>query len=145
MAAGAVDYRAEALVPPGTATAGPGRFRPARAQELSPDHVRVHLPAGAGGWLVLANAYSPAWKAESGGRSLALEPTNSVAMGVAVPHGARTVDFRLDRTVFYLGALISVLSLAATGALALTGRRRRRRAPRPVRGAEARAAHSGGV
>jgi hypothetical protein len=125
-AGGTLDPRREALVPPGSppAPAGGAGFRPARVEELAPDHVRVHLAPGSAGWLVLANAYTPTWKAEVDGHEAGITRTNYAAMGVPVSRGARVVDFRLDRTGFWLGAALSCAALAGIVALAVLGRRR---------------------
>jgi len=123
---GALDPRREALVPPG-ASAPPDaakEFREARTEILAPDRVRVHLPAGGGGWLVLANSYSAQWRAEVDGRDEEIRPTNHTQMGLPVAAGARTVEFRLDRSGFWAGVAISLASLALTALLALRPRRR---------------------
>jgi hypothetical protein len=127
---GDLDPRRETVVPAGAEAASGGGFRAARVERVSPEHVRVHVPEGAGGWLVLANAYSSDWKAESGGRELELRPTNYAAMGVAV-EGGEVVDFRLDRTAIWIGAALSLIGLACAGLLAASGRARRRREPAP--------------
>jgi hypothetical protein len=128
---GGLDPHQEALVPADARKRQSGTFRAARVEALAPDHVRVHLPRGAAGWLVLANSYSRDWKAEVDGRATELQPTNFAAMGVPVSSGTRVVDFRLDRTGFWLGAVISLVALACVALLAASGRRRRRRAPAP--------------
>ena len=73
---------------------------------------------------MLANAYSPGWKAEVNGREAELRPANFAAMGVPVTSSTRVVDFRLDRSSFWLGATISLAALAFTALLAGLGRRR---------------------
>ena len=141
LAAGRLDPRRVALVPPGTGPVprgGGARFQGARAEQRGPDQVRVHVPPGAAGWLVLANAYSPGWKAEVNGREAELRPANFAAMGVPVTSSTRVVDFRLDRSSFWLGATISLAALAFTALLAGLGRRRPRRAPRRARRGAAR-------
>jgi hypothetical protein len=131
---GDLDPRRLALVPPGAPSlaersASGADLQPARVERLAPDHVRVHLARGSTGWLVLADAYAPAWKAEVDGRSARLWPTDVVAMGLPVTGRSRTVDFRLDRTSFWLGAGISLAGLAAIALLVAVGLRRRRRVP----------------
>ncbi len=129
---GGLDPRREALVPAGVQVR-PGRaFRAARVEVLAPDHVRVHVPRGAAGWLVLANSYSREWKAEVDGRDTEVRPTNFATMGVPVSSGTSVVDFRLDRTNLWLGAAISLVTLTCVALLAVSGRRRRRRAPAPT-------------
>lgn len=123
--AGRLDPRRTALVPPGSPRPAGRRFQAARTERLGADHVRVHLPAGAAGWLVLAQAYSPDWKAEVDGRDTELRTTDYAAMGVPVSASARTVDFRLERRGFWAGAAISLMSLLVTLLLATWGRLRR--------------------
>jgi hypothetical protein len=124
LASGQVDPRAQALVPPGVEAPTGTEFAPARVEQVAPDHVRVHLPQGAAGWLVLANAYHPNWTAKVDGKDADLEPTNHAAMGVPVEAGDRTVDFQLDRNGFYAGLAISLAALAAIAALIAMARRR---------------------
>jgi hypothetical protein len=137
LAAGRLDPRRVAIVPPGAAaspgaTASPGaagELRPARTEKLSEEHLRVHLPGGAAGWLVLANAYAPQWKAEVDGRSAEVSPTNYAAMGLPVSASARTVDFSLDRSGFWAGAALSIAALLVMAGLALWPRLRPPPAP----------------
>ena len=107
------DAHREAVVPedariPGAAGRTP---RSTQVEQISGDHVRVSLGPGGGGWLVLADAYAPTWKAKVDGDDVDVEPTNYAAMGVPVPRSARTVDFYLDRTSFWVGAAISGVAL----------------------------------
>ncbi|MFL5868062.1 MAG: hypothetical protein ACJ766_13270 [Thermoleophilaceae bacterium] len=123
VARGRLDPRREALVPPGSARppAG-GRFRPAVVERLAPDHVRVRLARGSAGWLVLANAWSPAWKAEVDGHATEVRPTDFAAMGIPVGASTRTVDFRLSRTSVWLGIALGCAGLLGIAALAVLGR-----------------------
>jgi hypothetical protein len=118
---GGLDPRREALVPPDAPEPGPdagGSLRPARARALDSQHVRVEVPTGPGGWLVVANAYSPQWEATVDGRPAELQPTNFAAMGLPMEAGAHTVELRLDRTSFWSGLAISALSLVVVLLLA---------------------------
>jgi uncharacterized membrane protein YfhO len=85
----------------------------------APDQVRVRVPPGPGGWLVLADAYSPHWRATVDGRPARVRPTNFVAMGVGLGPGPHVVTFRLDRHSFWLGAVISGLALLVVVLLGL--------------------------
>jgi hypothetical protein len=126
---GAVDPRKVALVPPDAPDlpAGPRTFAAAGSKNVSPDHVRVTVPGGTGGWLVLADAYSPHWRAKVDGHSVKLRPTNYAAMGVPLPPGRHTVDFQLSHTGFNIGVAITLASLAGMGLVLLRARRRRPR------------------
>jgi hypothetical protein len=135
MSAGRWDPRRIALVPPGTApiTSVPQSPRAARVRELAADHLRVDVPAGPAGWLVLANSYSPQWRATVDGRDVRPRPTNYAALGVPVPAGRHVVEFRVSHRSFWLGAAISLLTSGAVIAVLVVSRRRRRTF-RPVHG-----------
>lgn len=124
-----VDPRQVALVPRDAPDLGDGQrtFVPADAKNVSPDHVRVSVPGGGGGWLVLAAAYSSQWRAKVDGHSVKLRPTDYAAMGVPLPPGRHTVDFELNHTGFNIGVAITLASLAGMGLVLLRARRRRRR------------------
>jgi hypothetical protein len=127
LSSGGFDPRRVALVPPGTPALPPGRrtFVPTRTESLGPDHTRVTVPGGAGGWLVLANAYAPQWRATVDGHSVPLRATDYVAMGVPIPPGRHTVDFELSRDGFNVGILLSGLALVGMAAALIVERRRR--------------------
>ena len=91
-------------------------------------HVQIDVPAGRGGWLVVANAYSAQWEATVDGRPARLHPTNFAAMGLPLAAGAHSVELRLDRTSLWAGLGISAVSLLIL--LLLAGPARRAVAPR---------------
>ena len=126
---GGIDPRQTALVPAGTPALPAGRraFVPAQTTEVSADHVRVRVAGGGGGWLVLANAYSPQWRAKVDGHSVKVRPTNYAAMGVPLAPGPHTVEFQMSHSGFWLGVGLSLASLAVMGGVLLGGRRARRR------------------
>jgi len=130
-----LDPRREALVPPDAAAkppTRPGTLRTARVDSPAPDEIRVRVPAGPAGWLVLADAYSPHWKAQVDGREVRVRPTNFAEMGLGLGPGPHAVTFRLDRHSFWTGAVLSALALLAIVLLWLDvpARLRRRRARR---------------
>jgi hypothetical protein len=132
LAGGRLDPRTEALVPTDAAAAphgAPAPLRPARVESPSPDETRVRVGNGPAGWLVLADAYSPHWKAEIDGRDATVRPTNFAAMGVGLGPGPHVVTFRLDRHSFWTGAALTGLALFAIVVLLLEvpARVRRRR------------------
>jgi hypothetical protein len=104
--------------------------RPTRFQQPAPDHVRVLLPRGARGRLVLGNAYQPSWRAEADGREVPVRPASFARMEVTLRGGEKAVDFRLDRTSFWLGAALSLLGASLCAVLVLTGAGRRPRRER---------------
>jgi hypothetical protein len=141
LAAGGLDPRREALVPPdaelpadladdGPVAADTSGFGPARTVRTAPDRVRVTGVTGPS-WLVLANAYSPHWEAEVDGRRATVRPTNFAAMGVGLEPGSHVVTFRLARGSFWAGAVISAIALLVVVLLWLDAPARlRRRAER---------------
>jgi hypothetical protein len=140
--AGALDPRREALVradrggattvAPPVRVAAPG-WRAATVQPGAPDEVRVRVPAGPRGRLVLAAAYSPQWEAELDGRPAPMQATDFAAMGIDVPAGSHLVTFRLERGSLALAAALSGLALLAVVALWLDVPRRLLRRGRPRR------------
>ena len=121
LAAGSFDPSREALVPRGAASLPSRADRPlasARFERLGPGHVRIHLPAGADGWLVVAQSHSRQWDAEADGRPVPTYPTNYAATGLRVTPGMRTVDLQHDRTAETAGAAISLGALALMAFLA---------------------------
>ena len=120
MLGGDIDFRREAIVPEGSGIEGATNrsARTARAVQVSGDRVRVTLGQGGSGWLVLADAYAPNWKAKVDDENVEVRPTNYAAMGVPVPRSARVVEFYLDRTSLWVGVAITVLALCVTIALA---------------------------
>lgn len=125
---GRLRSRREALVPAGAplprAAGGAGRV--ARVVHESSQRLRVEVPPGAGGWLVIAKAHARQWEASVDGRPAALHPTNFAATGLPLGPGAHTVELRLRRDSLAWGLALSGAALALTVALALAGRRARR-------------------
>ena len=123
--AGAVDPRRVAVVPPDTAaTRGGACFRAATTRQLAPGHLRVVVPAGEAGWLVVAESHSPLWTASVDGRERPLHATNVALLGLPLGAGRHTVDLRVSTTHAVVGVVISLASLVALAGLALWGRRR---------------------
>jgi hypothetical protein len=129
MADGDVDLRRVALVPSnGPAIAGgSSEFRPARVTQITDDRLRVTVPPGPPGLLVVANAYAPQWRASVDGREVSITPTNSVALGVPISsREAHSVELHVSHRSFWLGAAISLVAL--TGMVAVLVRSRGNRA-----------------
>ena len=139
--AGSVDLGREVLLEPGAprlpAGAGAGGPVAARVRRPAPDRLRVDVPAGRGGWLVVSESYWPFWRATVDGRRARLVPANHALMAVPLGPGTHRVELSLDRRAAYAGFGLSLLGLLACGWLAATGRARRPRAgaaplpPRP--------------
>ena len=137
--AGSVDLRAEVLLEPRAprlpAGAGAGPVA-ARVRRPAPDRLRVDVPAGRGGWLVVSESYWPFWRATVDGERAKLVPADHALMAVPLGPGAHRVELSLDRRAVYAGFALSLLGLLACAWLAASGRARRPRAaaaPRPPR------------
>jgi hypothetical protein len=130
---GQVAPKREAVVPPDAPAVPPaaGGYRPARAHRLGPGHVRVDVPPGRAGWLVLSESYNPLWKAKVDGHEHRLYPTNVASLGLPLSAGSHTVDVRISSSNFLVGVVISLLSLAVLLALSLAGRLSRLRGTPP--------------
>ena len=130
---GGLDPRREALVPPGELLPrGGSGFVAAAVEPLHEGSTRVRLPAATrGGWLVLAESYSPSWSAEVDGEEVEIRPTNHALMGVPVPAGARVVEFRAGSGSLAAGIALSAVSLVS--ACALLYRRKRKPTSAPTR------------
>jgi hypothetical protein len=129
---GGLSPRRAALVPPDAPAAPVGSgFAEARVEVLSPDRVRVHVPPGGAGWLVLANSYSPSWSAEVDGRAVDIQPTNLALMGVPVTAGSRVAEFHARATWVWAGLALTLVSLVISVVLARPSRRTPSSAPIP--------------
>lgn len=101
------------------ATSGyaPGRFT-----------VELDAPAPEGSALVVSENYYPGWTATVDGQPAKAERANLSLMAVALPAGARKVEFTFDSAPFHTGRTVTLaalaLSLLAAGAGAAVGRRR---------------------
>ncbi len=64
------------------------------------------------GVLVLTDAYYPLWKGQLDGKPTRVYPVNHLFRGLLLPAGEHDVVFKVDRPVFLIGIIISLLSLA---------------------------------
>lgn len=106
---------------------GSGARPPARILEDSGERVRVALPGGAGGRLVLADAWYPDWQASVDGRPAKVERYQGFLRAVEVPRGATEVDFTYSATGLEAGFVLSALGLLLLLLLALDFPARMRR------------------
>ncbi|MBW7934259.1 MAG: YfhO family protein [Gemmatimonadaceae bacterium] len=90
--------------------------------------VKLSAPAPAGSALVASENYYPGWTATVDGKKAELVRTNYVLMGVPLPAGATTVEFRFDNATYPKGRQITyaavLLSLLLAGAGVFVDRRR---------------------
>ncbi|HVB77133.1 MAG TPA: hypothetical protein VNI34_04925 [Candidatus Nitrosotalea sp.] len=80
----------------------------------SGEQVRIALPTGATGHLVLSDAYYPGWTATADGRAVAITKYDGFAQEVSIPPGAREVVFSYSSDWLPMGAALSLLGLLVT-------------------------------
>ncbi|MBA2451061.1 MAG: hypothetical protein H0V51_23865 [Chloroflexi bacterium] len=93
---------------PGSAPPGPHP----RVDDLATDHVRIDVPDGPGGYLVLADTYHRGWKARVDGAEAPVYLANFLFRAIGLPPGPHTVDFVFDPLSLRLGRAISLATLA---------------------------------
>jgi hypothetical protein len=87
-------------------------------RDLSPNAVEVTLTDRGGGYLFLADAYAPGWRASSSGEELPIRPADVAFRVVALPAGAESVLFRYEPDSFRVGMFITLLICALLGGIA---------------------------
>jgi hypothetical protein len=93
-----------------------GRLPVPEVHDLSPNEVAVHLPAGGGGYLFLADSNAPGWRAYAGDAELTIRTAYVTFRTVAPPRDARSVIFRYEPASFRVGLFIALAALFAAAA-----------------------------
>ena len=83
----------------------------ASIQDVSPEHVVVTMRTPTRGVLVLADSYSPDWRAELDGVPVAMLRINGIFRGVVIPAGDHEVEFYYRPMSLYVGGFISIGTL----------------------------------
>jgi hypothetical protein len=130
------DRRRLALVdePPASGFLGvSGNEATADARFVVDDSERIVLEmvAPERGFLFLADQYFPAWEARVNGQATPILVANHAFRLVEVPSGPVTVEFRYRSDRFWIGAVISAVTLLVVGWLLLSAASRRFRAYAP--------------
>lgn len=94
----------------------PGR---ARIVAASADRVRVEAVSARGGWLVLADAYDPGWRATVDGRAAQVLRANAAFRAVALPAGQHVVELVYRPPAVFAGLAVTGLALLAALARAV--------------------------
>lgn len=81
--------------------------------ELSPERTAGSVEAKAGGWVVFARTYFPAWRARLDGRPVRPLVANARDVAVAVPPGRHAFALEWDRGPFHRGVIAQAAALAA--------------------------------
>lgn len=101
-------------------------------RDEGPNRRRVLIEGGAGGWLVLSEAFAPGWTARVGGRDLPVLRANGGLQALPLPPGSREIELVFRPASLRLGAAITLSSLVLALAL-LTGNRKASFDPNPRR------------
>jgi hypothetical protein len=85
--------------------------RAASIQDISSDEVRVEVPDGPAGMLVLTDLYHRGWRATVDGSPSPVYLANFLFRGVYLPPGPHTIDFAFDPLSLRIGLAASVATL----------------------------------
>ncbi|MFN0098244.1 MAG: YfhO family protein [Gemmatimonadaceae bacterium] len=111
-----------AIPAPLTITTNVTEYRPGKAS------ITLSEPAQPGSALVVSEVYYPGWTATVDGQPAKAERMQLALMGVALPAGARTVEFTFDSAPVHTGRTVTYTAIAAALLLTalgiVTGRRR---------------------
>lgn len=87
----------------------------ASIQDVSPEHVVVTLRTPVRGILVLADSFSPDWRAEVDEVPVSILRVNGLFRGVEVSEGDHVVEFRYRPLALYVGGIVSLGTLVLLG------------------------------
>ncbi len=96
--------------------------------------VTLSAPAPAGSALVASENYYPGWRATVDGKSTAVYRTDYVLMGVALPAGARQVEFSFVNDTYPKGRTVTFAAIVLSLLLAAAGWAADRRNPQVTHG-----------
>jgi len=107
---------------PGAGTVAPGADAPrspaCRVLQDDPERVRIEVDAEAPGYVVLADAWAPGWRARVDGRDEPILKADVLFRAIEVGAGRHEVDMRYRPRSVVLGLGVSVLGAALTAAWA---------------------------
>jgi hypothetical protein len=105
-----------------------GCFRVAWVVEYLPNQVRLTVPEGTAGWLVLADVWYPGWTCQVDGHEEHIHRANYLFRSVWLPAGSHEVVFRFEPRSYFVGRIVSGATLAVVAlVLVLSCFRRARR------------------
>ncbi len=94
-----------------------GEERPsARVRDTTPNEVAVELSGPGGGYLFLADAFAPGWRAYADAGQLPIRPAYVAFRTVSLPADATSAVFRYEPGSFRLGLFVSLLTAMAIAA-----------------------------
>jgi uncharacterized membrane protein YfhO len=100
----------------------PGASGSASIETYAPNEVAVHASAPAGGWLVLADAWHPGWRATVDGVERPVLRADGALRAVRLAPGEHAVVFRFWPPGLSLGLVLGALGALATAAVAIVRR-----------------------
>ncbi len=80
-------------------------------EDLSPEHIVVTLRTPSRGVLVLADSYSPDWRATLDGKPATVLRVNGFLRGLVIPEGEHVAEFHYRPMAFYVGGVVSLATL----------------------------------
>jgi hypothetical protein len=107
----------------------PGPRPDVRITHLDPQRIDIDADAGANAMLVLAQQYYPDWRAYRDGQPVTTFRANYLAMAFELPPGRHHFEIVYRPWSFYVGALISLVTVAAALAFIALPWLRRRETP----------------
>ncbi len=104
----------------------------ARVERFEPHLIEITVRAQGRGLLVLSEVYYPGWEATVNGAPAQIHKVNGLLRGVVVPAGNSRVTFRYRPRSVFAGAILGLLALVGTFAVAVVARMRTPKAPPAV-------------
>jgi hypothetical protein len=95
--------------------AGPAATAEARLLQDDPERVRITVEAPRHGWVVLADAFAPGWRATVDGLPAEIRRANLLFRAVEVPHGRHVIEMSYLPMSVYAGAALSLCGLMILG------------------------------
>ncbi len=95
--------------------AGPAATAEARLLQDDPERVRISVEAPRHGWVVLADAFAPGWRATVDGLPAEIRRANLLFRAVEVPHGRHVIEMAYAPMSVYAGAALSLCGLLLLG------------------------------
>ncbi len=75
------------------------------------NHIRLRINSACDGFLSTSEVYYPGWQAKIDKRQTQVYKSNTAFRSIFLPKGKHLVEFYYQPTIYYLGGLISVVSL----------------------------------
>ncbi len=91
----------------------------AHVMDYQPNRVTIDVQTASDGLLVLTDTYAPGWKALLDGEPVPVYVADHAFRAVVVPTGSHRITLVYQPRSFYAGAIITLLGLAAIGAVFL--------------------------